>query len=66
MLLSCVRWFEEVVTNKDNVEIDILKPCTNCRVYETDSCAEEILNLVFGKDFPLKYLLYYTKNEVFH
>ena len=37
MLLSCVRWFEEVVTNKDNVEIDILKPCRNCRVYETDS-----------------------------
>ena len=57
MILCCARWFEEVKTNKNNMEIYTLKSCRNYRVNESDACAEEILNLVLGKDFALKCLL---------
>ena len=57
MILCCARWFEEVKTNKNNMEIYILKSCRNYRVNESDACAEEILNLVLDKDFALKCLL---------
>ena len=55
-MLCYDRWFEEVVTHKSNVEIDFQKSCRKDRVCETNGCVEEILKLVIGEVFPLKYL----------
>ena len=46
MTLCSKRWFEKIVTHKDNVKIDFQKSCKKCRVYKTKACAEEILTLV--------------------
>ena len=57
MILRCASWFVEVLSYRDNSEIDFYISCRRCTVCETNAFVGEIRNLIPDKAFLWKYLL---------
>lgn len=41
IILWCRSWFEELNTRWSNTEVDFIRYCRKCRVYETKVCIKE-------------------------